>query len=185
MRFRPRSRPSGLNHSCCVWAPPPSPPAPMEMAGRFEGERDIGVGGGGFEARADAEVGVDGADGLEEGGVVGEPASRAGADFVDLGGDFAARGALIFGFLGAFDGGVQDRDQFVQAFVAFGADINFRAGLGGDGVDAGTAFDDADVGGDTRGLRKARVGKSGNGARAGHGWGCRRRNRSSYGRRGR
>lgn len=32
-RLRPRSRPSGLNHSPVVWAPPPEPPAPMEMAG--------------------------------------------------------------------------------------------------------------------------------------------------------
>src|ERR1017187_9674774 len=33
MRFKPRSRPSGLNHSCVVCAPPPWPPAPIEMAG--------------------------------------------------------------------------------------------------------------------------------------------------------
>ena len=33
MRFSPRSRPSGRNHSCNVCAPPPTPPAPMAMAG--------------------------------------------------------------------------------------------------------------------------------------------------------
>ena len=33
MRFSPRSRPSGLYHSFTVCAPPPCPPAPIEMAG--------------------------------------------------------------------------------------------------------------------------------------------------------
>src|SRR5262249_22569939 len=33
IRFRPRSRPSGLYHSCVVWAPPPCPPAPIAIAG--------------------------------------------------------------------------------------------------------------------------------------------------------
>ncbi len=31
-RFSPISRPVGSYHSCSEWAPPPVPPAPMEMA---------------------------------------------------------------------------------------------------------------------------------------------------------
>ena len=85
MRFRPRSRPSGLNHSWGVWAPPPWPPAPMETAGNPEEQGDVGVGRGAVQARADAQVGVHGAHIREDGGVLGQRRRRPRADLPDLG----------------------------------------------------------------------------------------------------
>ncbi len=52
--------------------------------GDAEGERDVGVGGADAGFGAEAEVAVDGAEGVEEGGVVGEGAGGAVADEFDV-----------------------------------------------------------------------------------------------------
>ena len=84
MRRRAGSRPVGSYHSCRVWMPPPGPPAPMAMAGMFEESGMLAS----VEPRpgfgAEGEVAVDGAEGVEERGVVGEGAGGAVADGFDV-----------------------------------------------------------------------------------------------------
>src|ERR1039458_7294810 len=109
MRFKPRSRPSGLNHSWVVCAPPPWPPAPIEMAGMPSGKGMLGSVGG--EARGE---------GVPRGGLTprvwgkvrggggwevccGEGGAGRGADLANLPRHLAAGGALILDFQRALD----------------------------------------------------------------------------------
>ena len=85
MRFRPRSRPSGRNHSCVVWAPPPTPPAADGDGRNAQRERNIGVGGGAIQVRANAQVRIHGAHVLQNGGVLGQRRRRARADLLHFG----------------------------------------------------------------------------------------------------
>ena len=84
MRRRAVSRPVGSYHSWRVWMPPPVPPAPMAMAGTAAGEGDVGVGGAEAGFGAEGEMAVDGAEGVEEGGVVGEGGGGAVSDGFDV-----------------------------------------------------------------------------------------------------
>ena len=64
--------------------PPPMPPVPMAMAGTPTARGDVGVGGAEAGFGAEGEVAVDGAEGVEERGVVGEGAGGAVADGFDV-----------------------------------------------------------------------------------------------------
>ena len=77
---KPTSRPSGWNHSFGVCAPPPWPPAPMEIAGLPHRQRDVGVGRRAVEMGPDAEVRVHGSDVSQDRRIFGQSAAGARAD---------------------------------------------------------------------------------------------------------
>src|SRR5580704_14963671 len=95
--------------------------------------------------RPDAEVGVHGADILQNGSIVGEASAGARSDLFDLAGDLASSGAIVLRFQRALDGAGQQASNLVDLGRAFRPDIDLSASLAGNGVDAGATLDDSEV----------------------------------------
>src|SRR5690242_13801390 len=87
--------------------------------GQSDGERDVCVGGGAIEMRADAEVRINGADAVEDARVFGQASAWARADFLNLGGDLAAGGSIVFEFESALDAGRKQIRDFFELGGAF------------------------------------------------------------------
>src|SRR5580700_8865321 len=85
-------------------------------------ERNVGVGGGAIQMRPDAEVGVHGADILQNGSIVGEASAGARSDLFDLAGDLASSGAIVLRFQRALDGAGQQASNLVDLGRAFRPD---------------------------------------------------------------
>ena len=108
-------------------------------------QRNVGVGGGAVEMGANSEVRVDGADVSQQWGVVRKPPAGTRADLLDLGGEAPSGGAAVLDLESPLDAtGEQGRD-LVQLGAVLGADVDFGAGLGGNRVDAGAAFENSEV----------------------------------------
>ena len=82
-RRRPSSRFSFENHSALVCAPPPCPPAPMLSAGNPHRQRNIGVGRGAIELRADAQMLIHRPNIGQNRSVFCQPSARPGAGLAD------------------------------------------------------------------------------------------------------
>ena len=130
--------------------PPPSASGADGDGGNAERERDVGVGGAEAGFGAEVEVTVDGAEGGEERGVVGEGCRRDGRRWfrsgVEVGSGWDVGWRFARGGLG--DGAVEEGATSScggELVGVGGAEVEQRGGGGGDGVDGGAAGDVTDV----------------------------------------
>ena len=161
MRFRPRSRPSGRNHSCGgVRAAAQS--AGADGDGRnAQRERNVGVGGGAVQVRADAQVRVHRAHVVQDGRILRQRGGRPRADLLQPATvTLSAGGALVFQVAGALHRGSSAPSTSSSIFSLLSERISTLArAVCGDGVDARAAFDEAHVDGRLRRALQARLGK--------------------------
>ncbi len=88
---------------------------------------------------------IDRAQVRKDGRLFRQDSGRAGADLPDFHADFGAGGALILNVERTFDGAGELIDQLFHFLVALGTDVHLGARERRDSVDAGAAFDEADV----------------------------------------
>src|SRR6266481_4821023 len=118
------------------------------------GKRDVGVGGGALNARLIADEFIGGAQGGEQRGVGGQFPTGTAAEEIDLPFELAL-GTIASGFHFVPNAGgdavAQSGLEFGELVLTFGANVDFKFGFVGNGVDRGAAFDLPDVEGGARG----------------------------------
>ena len=117
----------------------------MEIAGSPIDKRNIGVGGRAIQMRANPQMRVHGAYGLQDVSVVAKLSAGPRSDLFDLGRDLRARGAVVLRFERALYRAGEQRGDFIQLGRALRANVHLGARVRGDGVDARSAFDDSEV----------------------------------------
>src|SRR5258708_4771088 len=106
---------------------------------------NVGVGRGAIEACSNPEMSIHGANVIQQRRIVGKLASGTRADLADLSRNPAAIRALVLDLERALDAGCQQGRQLIELHTAFRADIEFRTGMRRNRVDAGAAFENAEV----------------------------------------
>ena len=142
------SRPAGSNHSCRVWAPPPVPPEPSEIASSPSESGMLASVEARRSLRLDSKVGVDGADGGEQRRGRGQLSGRTLADDGDggIGETVTGLAGMRLGFSAGFGNGAAKLLLECHRGVGIGgAQIDLDDGALGNGVDGRAAFDAADV----------------------------------------
>src|SRR5271163_776447 len=117
--------------------------------------------------RANAQVRIHRAHGLQNIRVVAQAPAGARSDLFDLGRDLGAGSTVVLHFARPLHGVGKQRGDFVQFGRALGANVDLGARMRRDGIDARSAFDDSEVVGRPRAAvaGQALFGESGDGAR--------------------
>src|SRR5579884_934198 len=108
-------------------------------------ERHIGIGRGAVDAGTDMQIVIDGLYGFQKRGVRGEFAARTRTQFFDMRREPPASGRTLLAFDAALHRSTQQGRKLIEHRRVFRAQVEFGARSGRNGIDAGPAFDNAEI----------------------------------------